>query len=88
MFGKLRDFEYQRTAEEALGFYLAYTLGLLIAVPLIGTLLVMSGMLGPTRETQAILGGVIGSVIYLLYCGGPTIPRLAARLAELRDAAS
>jgi iron complex transport system substrate-binding protein len=24
----------------------------------------------------------------LLYCGGPTIPRLAARLAELRDAAS
>jgi hypothetical protein len=70
MFNNLEEFEYKRSPEEALGFYLVYTLGFRAIGFILGPMLKMSGMMGPTQQDMMRNLHVFGMLIAIAYCCG------------------
>ena len=69
MFNRLSDLKYQRTPEEALGFYLVTALVLLVMFFALGPLMKFAGVLGHTHQQVRIVAGVVSCVFGMMYCG-------------------
>ncbi len=70
MFNNLREFEYKRTPEEALGFFLAYAGLFIVAQLLIGGIMANSGQMGEKPEQIAAAMSALFMLIGMAYCGG------------------